>query len=132
MNIGFEGEYFNPDKEVTIGELNEVLLKVGYGFDAEQDANANKPITKEELAQSFITKLGLDKISGIKDIYQTGFADEKNISSKYLGAVALAKGLGLMEADSNNMYYPSNKVTRVEAVHLILKFIDVQRNKEMY
>jgi hypothetical protein len=128
MNIGFEGNNFSPDKVITRGELNDLLEKVGYGYAAEETVNKDQPITREEVAQSFISKLGLAKVAAISGIYQTGFADDYNISKDYYGAVALAKGLGLMQADSSNNFNPKSNVTRAEAVHLILSFIGVQQN----
>jgi len=130
MNIGFEGDYFYPNLEITKGEFSVLLQSIGYGYgySEEKDENADKPITNEEMAKDFIIKLGLEKVAGLKDIYQTGFADEYNIKQDYLGAVALAKALGLMKADEKNWFNPQDKVTRVEAVDLILNFIDVQRN----
>jgi len=125
MNIGFEGDNFLPGNDITIGEMNELLQKVGYGFEynADEDSKANQLITREEIAQTFIIKLGLEKVSKLSGIYKTGYNDENTIDAKYYGAVALAKGLGLMEADENNNFNAKNNINRFHAVKLILKFI---------
>ena len=130
MNIGFEGDYFKPNTEITIGELNDLMKKVGYGYgySEEKDIQSTKLINREELAQNFIIKLGLEKVSGLKGIYKTGYADEYNIDEEYLGAVAIAKGFGLLEADAYNNFNPKSNITRAEAVHLILNYIGIQQS----
>lgn len=127
MNIGFEGEYFLPEKEITIGEMTELLSEVGY-YNSETTVNADKTITREEMAQLLISRIGLGKVAKLQGIYKTGFTDENNIGLDYLGAVALAKGLGIMSGDSNNNFNPSKKITRSEAVNLLINFISVSKN----
>lgn len=129
MNVGFEGEYFHPTKEITRKELTGLLEKVGYGWYDEADDSSDRLITREEIAMSFIKKLGLEKVAGLKGIYETGYYDEGGINPNYIGAVALAKGLGLMTGNADNNFNPKNNVTRAEAVNLILNFIEVQRNQ---
>lgn len=131
MNIGFEGEKFLPEQAITVGELNELMNKIGYNYYMDTVSTAQKDtrlITREEIAQTFISKLGLDKMAQLQGIYKTGFGDEASINAKYLGAVALAKGLGLMTADSNQNFNPKNNVTRYDAVELILNYIAAQKN----
>jgi len=132
MNIGFKGEKFLPEKEITVGELNELMEKIGYGSNTTEEGTTNNFITKEEIAQSFIVKLGLEKMSKLSGIYKTGFEDENLISAKYYGAVALAKGLGLIEGDQNNRFNPSKKVTRYEAVELMKNYIKAQQEGVYY
>ncbi len=130
MNIGFEGENFLPNQAITVGELNELLDKIGayYPMVIKNATKDNRLITREEIALTFIEKLGLLKVANIKGIYKTGFADEGTIQEKYLGAVALAKGYGLMNSDKENKFNPKNNVNRLEAVDLVLSYIEVQRN----
>jgi hypothetical protein len=131
MNIGFEGESFLPNQSITVGEINKLLNKIGsiyYYSETTAAENDNRLITREEIAQTFIEKLGLAKLAKLSGIYRTGYADEASINEKYLGAVALAKGYGLMSADSENKFNPKSNVTRFDAVNLILGYIDVQRS----
>lgn len=129
MNIGFEGGKFLPTEAITIGEINTLLQTVGYGYgyDAAKDKNADNLITKEELAQLFINKLGLEKMSQLAGIYTTGYNDAKDIGSEYLGAVALAKGLGIMTGDADNNFKAKSNVTRAGAVDIIMNFIVAQQ-----
>jgi hypothetical protein len=131
MNIGFEGENFLPNQAITVGEISELLDKIGnvyYYAEKKTTEKDNRLITREEIAQTFIEKLGLTKVAKISGIYKTGFSDESSIDEKYLGAVALAKGYGLMKADGENKFNPKNNISRLDAVNLILSYIDVQRN----
>lgn len=131
MNIGFEGDNFLPNQEIKAGELEELLNKIGYVYDYSEKNSVTTNtslITREEIARTFITKLGLEKQAALKGIYKTGYEDEGSIDEKYLGAVALAKGYGLMKADKENKFNPKGKVTRFDAVNLILSYIEVQRS----
>lgn len=130
MNIGFEGGKFLPEQSITVGELNSLLNKIGYNVyraSDEESASDKSLITREELAQLFIDKLGLTKMAAISSIYKTGFEDESSINEKYFGAVALAKGLGIIKADTLNRFNPSFRVTRAEAVDMIIEYIRVQK-----
>ncbi len=131
MNIGFEGGKFLPEQSITVGELNSLLNKIGYAVytdPAEATTADSSLITREEIAQLFIDKLGLTKMAAISGIYKTGFADESSINTKYFGAVALAKGLGIIKGDTANKFNSTNHVTRAEAVDMIIEYIRVQRD----
>ncbi len=131
MNIGFEGENFLPNQQITEGEVDELLNKIGYAYSYPNNATTQTNtslITREEIARAFIVKLGLEKQADLRDIYKTGYTDEGSIDEKYLGAVALAKGYGLMKANNENKFNPKSNVTRFDAVNLVLSYIEVQRN----
>lgn len=132
MNIGFEGENFLPNQEITIGEVAKLLRQVsGYSLLGDMENNDSK-VTREKLAQIFIAGLGMESISKLPGIYKTGYADEYNIDPLYLGAVALAKGLEIMEGDSNNYFNPKNTITRFDAVELIMGYINLQKSDLYY
>ncbi|MDF2487263.1 MAG: hypothetical protein K0R46_3431 [Herbinix sp.] len=132
MNIGFEGDNFLPDQAINVGEINDLLNKIGNSYYYTEVSTTTvedaRLITREEIAQTFITKLGLEKLAKLSGIYKTGFADENLIDEKYLGAVALAKGYGLMKSDIDNKFNPKSNMTRFDAVDMILNFIQVQKN----
>jgi hypothetical protein len=128
MNIGFEGTMFYPNKNITVSEFNSLLSQIGYyNTETEASSAADILITREAVAYNLIERLGLKKIAELQGIYTTGYDDQFNIGGQYIGAVALAKGYGLMGADSGNNFNPKDNVTRAEAVHLIMNFINVQR-----
>jgi hypothetical protein len=127
MNVGFEGDYFYPNKEIQMGELDNILNGIGSrsAFETEGSGSTSL-ITREEMAYYFIKCLGLEKVSSIKGVYATGYNDQNSIDSRYLGAVALAKGLGIITGDSSNNFNPKKNVTRLDAVNMIMNFIKVQ------
>lgn len=134
MNIGFEGGKFNPDQSITVGEMNQLFSNMGYGNEilVANSSSNNQLITKEELASLFITKLGLEKMANLSGIYKTGYLDDNNITAKYYGSVALAKGLGLMNAEANGYFNPKANLTRVQAVDFLMNFINTQKTGIMY
>ena len=134
MNIGFDGGKFNPDQSITVAEINELFSGMGYGNDTliENSSSNSQLITKEELANLFIVKLGLEKMANLSGIYKTGYLDDNNISSKYYGAVALAKGYGIMNAESSGYFNPQANITRVQAVDFLMNFINVQKKGIFY
>jgi hypothetical protein len=124
MNIGFDGESFLPYQNITVGEFNDLMEKVGYGYyNTGDDSKAGNLISREVLANEFIVSLGLEKVSKLDGIYNPGFTDQNMINEDYLGAVALAKALGIMKGDSNNNFNPKGNVTRYDAVDCIINFI---------
>lgn len=129
MNAGFEGGSFLPNKFITVDEYNELLGKMGLGYwsETEQTTASDKLLTREYMAYDFIQKLGLAKVAALKGIYYTGYADNFDINPDYLGAVALVKGFGLMSADENNLFNPKANITRKDAITLIMKYAQVQR-----
>jgi hypothetical protein len=133
MNIGFAGGKFIPDQSITVAEINELFSSMGYGNDTLiENSSSTKLITKEELANLFIVKLGLEKMASLSGIYKTGYLDDNNISSKYYGAVALAKGYGLMNAEINGYFNPQANITRAQAVDFLMNFINVQKTGVLY
>jgi hypothetical protein len=133
MNIGFEGENFLPEQSITVAEINALLEKIGYGsYSTDKITGDNKLITREEIAGSFIQRLGLEKIAKLKGIYKTGYEDENLIDPQYLGSVALAKAYGLLDAEKENKFNPKGNISRYDAVNLLLHYIKVQRDGVLY
>lgn len=130
MNIGFEGENFNPTKSLTLGELNILIEQIGfyYGRINTEDKISEQLVTREAAAVTFINLLGLEKISKLKGIYHTGYADESSIREENRGAVALAKGYGLITGDKSGNFNPKSYISRKDVVELILNYIRIQQS----
>lgn len=127
MNIGFEGENFEPDKYILEGEINQLFEKLGYWSSYSEAAReSTKVITKEELAYNFISRLGLEKMAKLSGIYKTGYIDEGDINPDYYGAVALAKGLELFPDYNSQLFNPKKNISRREAVSMIFSFIKAE------
>ncbi|MBB6672016.1 S-layer homology domain-containing protein [Cohnella nanjingensis] len=54
---------------------------------------------------------------------ETGFADDKDIPAWAKGAVSAIRKLGLTEGKGANRFDPSGKMTRAEAVTVLLNLI---------
>lgn len=132
MNVGFEGDKFLPDQAITVGEFNKLLQGIEYVYPISDENNTNKLLTKEELAFILIRQLGLEKVSKLSGIYTTGYNDEQIINRDYLGAVALAKALGIIKADPDNNFKPQSNITREDAVGYIFNFINISQTNLIY
>lgn len=130
MNIGFAGDSFLQNQNVTVGELKSLLSSVGYSSN-KIDMADTALITRQEMAKILISWLGLDKVSKL-NIYKVDFKDEAVIDSKYYGSVALAVGFGIMGVDADKFFKPTNNVNRLDAVNIICSFIEVQKNGVYY
>lgn len=124
MNIGFEGENFKPEMVINEGEIFDLLEKLGYwSSDSEKEKASTKLITREELAYELIKRLGLEKVAKLPGIYKTGYKDEDSINSKYLGAVALAKGFDIFSAEEAEVFNPKSNISRRDAIYILLNFV---------
>lgn len=132
MNVGFEGDYFYPNKEILKSELKTLMDRLGYGYYMDSNSYASQsPITREEIAYYFIQCLSLEKVASLQGIYSTGYSDQGSIDNKYIGAVALAKALGIVEGDSSNNFNPKRNVTRLEAANMLVNYMKA-RNQGIY
>lgn len=126
MGMVIEGKKFNPDQAITKYELQQMVEPFTYISD-ENKLSGTSNITRQEAALFSIQLLELDSIANINGIYKTGFLDEAEIKSSYLGAVALAKGLDILRADVSNRFYPTSYLTRAEAADMIIKILASNR-----
>lgn len=149
---GTDDGKFHPDKAITQGELAAILSKlegnrgpiiplpiptwsqeawytpwinqaVSKGLIKAEEVAPEETVTREFLAATLIRHLGLEKAAALSEIYMVGFADKDEITPKYLGHVALAKGLKIISADDNFM--PKKQVTKAEAATAIVKALQL-------
>lgn len=83
------------------------------------------PLTRQELAQWYIRALDLETAAKNNDIFKVNFTDASTIQPNYLGYVALANSLGLLEAQDNkfnaekNVTYAELAVSTIRLAHKI-------------
>lgn len=127
-------EKFMPDEAITRREMVYLLAMFECGYYIEpteenldnlvRDAksrgiitDSKTPVTyhayREEAASVIVNMLGYKKAAELQGIYKTGFVDESAITKEYLGAVAIAKGLGIVNGVSGK-FVPRRSVTRGE------------------
>ena len=127
MNIGFDGDYFYPENTITEDEFAGLFKELGYmPTEIDYGKKSSKLITKEEVAYELIKRLGLEKIANIKGIYTSGYSDEEEINSKYLGAVAIGKGLDLFSDEDGDKFNPKNYISKRQAVRYIFKYLNAE------
>lgn len=124
MNIGFEGEYFLANREITYGEYQNLMKQVNLTNYGSLELKDNKKITREEISVDIIIKLGLEDIAILQGIFNPGFDDQEEINEEYLGAVSLAKGLGIIDAEDNRIK-PRDTITRRQVVDIILNYLNI-------
>ena len=129
FNIGFDGGRMNPDTRVTFGEFKEITDKVitssKYFIDNDEgifkDTDEASHITRESAVYYIVYFMGLEKAANIQGIYKTGFVDEGEISPEYIGACAIAKGLGIADGDGG-MFMPKEYITRAQAIMMLYRY----------
>lgn len=125
LGLGFEGQNFSKDQTITTKEWIALAERI-FSVNSSQSDNNAETISRQELASWIIQDLGFEKVAKLQGIYTTGFEDESAISKEYLGSVALIKGFDLMTAKEGNKFQPTEKVTRLEAVELFFKLLDLK------
>ncbi len=129
-----KNEKFLPDEAITRREMVYLLsmFERGYYIEPTEEAmdnlvreavsrgiisGADTPVTfhayREEAASAIVNLLGYKKAAEISGIYKTGFSDEASITKEYLGGVAIAKGLGIVNG-AGGKFNPRRAVTRGE------------------
>ena len=83
------------------------------------------PLTRQELAQWYVRALDLETAAKNNDIFKVNFTDASTIQPNYLGYIALANSLGLLEAKDNkinaekNVTYAELAVSTIQLAHKI-------------
>lgn len=127
-----------PEAKITKGEFEKLLSAVGghgypepymaVDYDDDSDDNgknssSNRSITRRELAKDFTALTGADKFAEFSGIYRSPFKDVKD-TDKSIGYIALAYGMGAIDADKNGNFGPDEYVTREYALHCIYNYIE--------
>lgn len=123
MGVGFEGTKFKPNQKITTSEFISLLKQLNYNTDELSLTLSSKTITRTNAIKSLIHLAGLKTIAEIPNIYTTNYLDQKDISKKDLGYIALAKGLGII---SGTRFRPHSTLTRGEAAEYIVQFLNAE------
>ncbi|MCR8855293.1 DUF4901 domain-containing protein [Lysinibacillus fusiformis] len=98
---GEKQSFTNIDKKHPLYVVVEQAVKMGIIQPANQFA-LDATLTRQEFAEWSIKLLQLDNVAKYKDIYKLNFADAASIDPAYTGYIALANGMGLIDAQQNN------------------------------
>ena len=136
-NIGFEGENFMPDTNITqkdfISFITSVLLEGNNLYDnntiykkaiqneiiKEDEINPDSYVTRSDAAKFITRALGLSIVAELKNIYVPIFNDV----TENIGAVNILYGLGLIKGDGEGNYNPKTPITRAETAVIIYNYL---------
>lgn len=102
--------YENIDKKHPLYSVVEQAVRIGI-LDPTEEFNPGSLLTKEQLAVWYVRALGLDLAAKNYDIYKIDLVDTNKIQQKYLGYVALANALQLLEVENSNQFIPQLEVS---------------------
>ncbi|KGR77737.1 YcdB/YcdC domain-containing protein [Ureibacillus manganicus] len=102
--------YENIDKKHPLYSVVEQAVRIGI-LDPKESFNPDQLLTKEQLAVWYVRALGLDLAAKNYEIYKLDLIDTNKIQPKYVGYVALANSLQLLELESNNQFIPQLEVS---------------------
>ncbi len=148
FGISLSGDKFSPKANIKQKEFLYLLLKAkSYYYDiSDQDKdfieklykyminekivkeNEKSPesiITKEEAAKYIVRALGYEKVANINEIYKLSFKDANKVSPELMGYVAIATGLGIVEADGDNLN-PKSNMTREQAAVVLYNLLNAK------
>ncbi|MBD8032506.1 MULTISPECIES: YcdB/YcdC domain-containing protein [Solibacillus] len=95
-------------------------LSMGMLDTSTKTFNATSPLSNQELAKWVIGTLKLDKPAQLSDIYDLKYSDAAQVNQELRGYVALAYGLGLLEAE-NNLLKPNSEVTYAQLAQATIR-----------
>ncbi|WP_155593723.1 YcdB/YcdC domain-containing protein [Lysinibacillus cavernae] len=98
---GEKQSFNNIDKNHPLYGVVEQAVKMGVLQPANQFA-LDETLTRQDLAVWTVKILQLENVAKYKDIYKLNFADATSIDPAYTGYIALASGMGLIDAQQNN------------------------------
>lgn len=136
------GEKFDPDKDITKGELISYLRPFIYNsyYFAETgsgifvnpyiyyrgieglDKNLDKVITKQEAAKIICEIAGYGELGKHSDVFVYPFADDE-CDKEYKGYIAILKAFGLVSGDDDNNFDGTDNLTRAGAASLVYNII---------
>lgn len=95
-----------------------VQLGIVHGY-SDGSFRPDAAITRAEMAAMIAAALGKSNPSDTA----TGFADDKDIPTWAKAGIAFVKQAGIVEGKGDNLFVPSDKATRAEAVTILLKML---------
>lgn len=140
--IGFAGREFKPNTIITQRDFLALLMSIkgnavyindadlaqtewvysyskGSGVIADEDFDADAPLTRETAAIYMIRSIGAEEYAKYNDIYVTPFDDVTDNK----GYVALLYAMGVIRGNGSNKFEPHREITRAEAAMMIYNYL---------
>jgi len=141
VQIGFEGEKFNPDEPISQYDLlrlfaagiryrsyldfsEDELYRILEDEDVITSTERNSGSTvKREDAFVYMIKLdGLDRIAKLDSIFKVKYADGHLVSDGKIGYPAILTGMNIICGDGGNVR-PKDEITRAEAAVMVFNYM---------
>jgi len=141
IQIGFEGEKFNPDNPITQYDLlrlfgagiryksyldmdkdslYDTLINESILTDAEKSPDSE---VKRETACVYMIRFGgFEEVAKLNDIYKVKYADAHLISQEKIGYPAILTGMGVI-CGSGGKLRPTESITRAEAAVMLYNYM---------
>ena len=137
------GEKFDPDKDITKGELLDYLNFYTYNYyyfsevqsgifvnssayfrdtNYSQEKDLDKILTKQEAAKIICEIAGYGELGKHSEIFIYPFAGGK-CDSQYKGYIAILKAFGLISGDENGNFNATETLTRAGAAEIVYNII---------
>lgn len=115
------GFTLNPDSE----EYEEALYSNAYsmGLLTSAEKNPSAAVTRASLTKLLVDAAGYGEVAQLKDIYRLGYKDEKAIPADLFGYVAIAKGLGIVQGNTNGNFNPNGLATRAQLAIMLYNIL---------
>ena len=142
FGVGYSANEFRPDGALTQLDLVALMASAaGYRYDGaaaddlyeyafsmgllkREERNDTALLNRAETVRLLMEALGYGEVARLTGIFRTGFADDAAIPAAAYGHVALAKGMGLVAADSSNCFRPADTATRAQAAVMLCRFME--------
>lgn len=127
MQVGFKGEYFEPEKAITGAELAQLLRQLRiYDTEIEKNLENKKTITRSETAKVLIQLLNLEKAANLTDIYNAPYIDKDIVNKNDIGYLTLAQAFGMLSMDSENKIHPNEQLTRADTASALVALLKIK------
>ncbi|MFC4411434.1 YcdB/YcdC domain-containing protein [Chungangia koreensis] len=126
---GMKQSFTNIDPKHPSYSAIERAVEAGILKTDQTTFDANKPVTKEELAVWYVRALGLEAAAKQHQIFKNEFTDSKKIKKEYAGYVILADTLGLVKAEKKQ-FNPTKQISYAELAVSSIRLAHEIANKE--
>ncbi|MGE5675986.1 MAG: YcdB/YcdC domain-containing protein [Mycobacterium leprae] len=87
--------------------------------DLTDDTDPNAPVTREQVALWAVRAMGYGAIAKMPNRIDMPFTDKDQIGDRYVNAVAILHGLGVIKGGSDSRFAPQRLITRGEAAKIL-------------
>ncbi|WP_422446822.1 YcdB/YcdC domain-containing protein [Thermoanaerobacterium sp. DL9XJH110] len=124
LKFGATASEKDTDAKDEIQKYIEAAIKMGLVKKGEVDAE--KPLSREQMAAFLIRTLDFEKVASIPGIYNVPAKDAAAVAPEYRGHVAIAMGLKLVTGSGGN-FDPKGKVTRAQAATVLVRMLNIEK-----